>query len=63
MTEPNETNKRNEEVNEELSSDELKGVSGGLSNPSYEGLGFNVNGPKKRGLFREDREGGHDIND
>ncbi len=30
MTEPNETNKTNEEVSEELSTDELKGVSGGL---------------------------------
>ena len=30
MTEPNETNQTNEEVNEELSTDELKGVSGGI---------------------------------
>ncbi|KGG28938.1 MULTISPECIES: hypothetical protein [unclassified Prochlorococcus] len=43
MTEPNETN---EEVNEELSSDELKGVSGGvMSNPQYEGLSVREDGP------------------
>ncbi|CAX31843.1 Hypothetical protein PMT_2324 [Prochlorococcus marinus str. MIT 9313] len=32
--------KENEEINEELSTDELKSVSGGtMANPAYEGLG------------------------
>ena len=45
MIEPNETN---EEVNEELSTDELKGVSGGIIVPG-EGTNLKGNGPEGSG--------------
>ncbi|KGG24828.1 MULTISPECIES: hypothetical protein [unclassified Prochlorococcus] len=57
MTEANETNKTNEDLNEELSSDELKSFSGGVSGAGIEiprvtnrqKKGRNPNDPKGSG--------------
>ena len=69
MTEPNETNQTNEDLNEELSTDELKSVSGGtitLSNGSpartlftdTNGAPAQLKGPKGSGsgMTRDDFE-------